>query len=51
MTIVAVYRIDDRAIFLSDFRNTSNGNHTDVSLKFINIGNEIGQLIVNYLEC
>jgi hypothetical protein len=42
MTIVAAYRIDDRAIFLSDFRNTSNGTQTDVSLKFINIGNDIG---------
>lgn len=42
MTIVAAYRIDDRAIFLSDFRNTSNGTQTDVSLKFINIGSDIG---------
>lgn len=42
MTIAAVYRIDDRAIFISDFRNTHNKNQTDVSLKFINIGEKMG---------
>ncbi|PGN29278.1 hypothetical protein [Bacillus thuringiensis] len=42
MTIISMYRIDDRAIFLSDFRTSSNGNQTDVALKFINIGEHIG---------
>lgn len=42
MTIAAVYRFDDTAIFLTDFRNTSKGNQTDVSLKFINIGESMG---------
>ncbi|MED1902531.1 hypothetical protein P4V05_20640 [Bacillus thuringiensis] len=42
MTIISMYRIDDRAIFLSDFRTSSNGNQTDVALKFINIGENIG---------
>lgn len=42
MTIISMYRIDDRAIFLSDFRTSSYGNQTDVALKFINIGEHIG---------
>ncbi|ASZ69607.1 MULTISPECIES: hypothetical protein [Bacillus cereus group] len=42
MTIISMYRIDHRAIFLSDFRTSSNGNQTDVALKFINIGEHIG---------
>ncbi|HDX9528498.1 TPA: hypothetical protein ROX84_003724 [Bacillus thuringiensis] len=42
MTIISMYRIDDRAIFLSDFRTSSNGNQTDVALKFINIREHIG---------
>lgn len=42
MTIISMYRIDDRAIFLSDFRTSSNGNQTDVALKFINFGEHIG---------
>ncbi|OFD41663.1 hypothetical protein [Bacillus mycoides] len=42
MTIISTYRIDNRAIFLSDFRTSSNGNQTDIALKFINIGEHIG---------
>ncbi|MEL3972052.1 hypothetical protein AAEO50_07160 [Rossellomorea oryzaecorticis] len=42
MTIVSVYRKDKTAVFASDFRSTTKGNQTDVSLKFTDIGNDIG---------
>ncbi len=42
MTIVAAYRFDDRAIFVSDFRMTDRTGQSDTSLKFIDLDGRLG---------